>query len=72
MKNLFCSVVTDPSDALGSLESPIIFHVKAKSLLEVEAGVKQMLIDEYEYDTEAVESLDIFSFKVIESDIVEL
>lgn len=72
MKKLFCSVVTDPSDALGCLESPIIFHVTADSLLQVEAGIKQMLIDEYEYDPEAVEMLDIFSFEVGESDIVEL
>lgn len=72
MKKLFCSVVTDPTDALGSLESPIIFHVSASELSEVEEGIKTTLVEEYEYDPESVEMLDIFSFEVRDVDVVEL
>jgi hypothetical protein len=69
---LYCVVVTDPADVLGCLESPIIFHIKTTSSVRAEAKVKSELISEdYGYDPDDVEALDIFTFEVTELDILE-
>ena len=71
-KKLYCVVVTDPADVLGCLESPIIFHVKTTSSDRAEAKVKSELTSEdYGYDPDDVEALDIFTFEVTELDILE-
>lgn len=71
-KKLYCVVVTDPADVLGCLESPIIFHVKSDTQSEAEEKVKSELASEdYGYDPEDIEGLDIFTFEVTELDIIE-
>jgi hypothetical protein len=70
--DLYCVVVTDPADVLGCLESPIIFHVKSISADRAEERTKSELTSEdYGYDPEDVENLDIFTFKVTNLDILE-
>ena len=65
-------VVTDPADVLGCLESPIIFHVKSISAARAEERTKSELTSEdYGYDPEDVENLDLFAFKVTNLDILE-
>ena len=69
---LYCVVVTDPDDVLGCLESPIIFHIKTNSLFTAEEKVKSELISEdYSYELNDVDGLDIFVFEVTELDIIE-
>jgi len=69
---LYCVVVTDPADVLGCLESPIIFHIKTTSSDRAETKVKSELTSEdYGYDPDDVEALDIFTFEVTELDILE-
>jgi hypothetical protein len=72
-KKLYCVVVTDPADVLGCLDSPIIFHIRTTSSDQAEVKVKEELCseDEYGYDPDDVESLDIFTFEVTELDILE-
>jgi hypothetical protein len=71
-KKIYCVVVTDPADVLGCLESPIIFHVRTTSSDRAETKVKGELISEdYGYDPDDVEALDIFPFEVTELDILE-
>lgn len=70
--NLYCVVVTDPADVLGCLESPIIFHVKSVSGQRAEDRVKgELTSEDYGYDPEDVENLDLFAFKVTDMDIIE-
>lgn len=73
MKKLFCVVVTDPNYVIG-LNSPIIFHVECESHEQAEGAALEDLSSEedYGYDPEDVESLDIFSFPVTDSDIIKL
>jgi hypothetical protein len=72
MKKLFCVVVTDPDYVIG-LDSPIIFHVRCKTLTEAEEFVdKELSLEDYGYDPDSVENLDIFTFEVIELDIQEV
>jgi hypothetical protein len=71
MKQLFCVVVADAHEMVG-LDSPIIFHIKCEDSDKAEEAVKEMLEEEYEYDAEVVEGLDIFSFEVTDLDIIEL
>jgi hypothetical protein len=72
-KKLYCVVITDPADVLGCLESPIIFHIRTTSRDQAEVKVKEELCseDEYGYDPDDVEALDIFTFEVTELDILE-
>jgi len=72
-KKLYCVVITDPADVLGCLESPIIFHIRTTSSDQAEVKVKEELCseDEYGYDPDDVEALDIFTFEVTELDILE-
>ena len=71
MKKLFCVSVTDPSENVG-LDSPIIFHIKCETSDQAEEAVREMLEEEYEYDTDQIESFDIFTFEVTDLDIIEL
>jgi len=69
---LYCVVVTDPADVQGCLESPIIFHIKTTSKDRAQTKVKSELISEdYGYDPDDVEALDIFTFEVTALDILE-
>jgi hypothetical protein len=71
MKKLFCVVVSDWTGAAG-LESPIIFHIKCSASNIAEDAVKEMLEEEYNFLSETIEELDIFSFEVRDTDIIEL
>lgn len=72
MKKLFCVVVTDPAYVIG-LDSPIIFHIKCEdSNTAEEEAVNEMVGEDYGYDPQDVDNLDIFSFEVTDLDIIEL
>jgi hypothetical protein len=73
MKQLFCVVVTDPGEVIG-LISPIIYHIKCENKSQAEDFVKDELTSEedYGYDQEDVETLDLFTFPVTDLDIVKL
>ena len=72
MKKLFCVVVTDPAYVIG-LDSPIIFHIKCEDSNKAEeAVVNEMVGEEYGYDPQDVDNLDIFTFEVTDTDIIEL
>ena len=71
-KKLCCVVVTDPAGILGSLESPIVFHVKSDTQAAAEEKAKSELASEdYGYEPEDIEYLDIFTFEVTELDVIE-
>ena len=71
MKKLFCVVVTDQAYVIG-LDSPIVFHIKCEDSNKAEEAVKEMLEEEYRYDKEVVDDLDIFEFEVTDEDIIEI
>ena len=71
MKKLFCVVVSDAGYSVG-LDSPVIFHIKCKESEHAEDEVKKMMADEYGYDEEVIDELDIFSFEVTDVDIIEI
>ena len=72
MKKLFCVVVTDPAFVIG-LDSPMIVHIKCEdSNTAEETAVNVMVGEEYGYDPQDVDNLDIFSFEVTDLDIIEL
>ena len=73
MKQLFCVVVTYPEDVIV-LESPIIYHVECDSQEQAEAFAIQDLSSEedYGYEKEDVDALDVFSFPVTDLDIIKL
>jgi hypothetical protein len=72
MKKLFCVVVTDPDYVIG-LDSPIIFHIKCEdSRMAEEEAVSEMIGEDYGYDPQDVEQLDIFAFEVTDLDIIEI
>jgi hypothetical protein len=71
MKKLFCVVVSDEGYSVG-LDSPVIFHIKCKESEQAEDEVKKMMADEYGYDEEVIDELDIFSFEVTDVDIIEI
>jgi hypothetical protein len=73
MKQLFCVVVTDPGEVIG-LISPIIYHIECETKSQAEDFVKDELTSEedYGYDQEDVETLDLFTFPVTDLDIVKL
>ena len=64
-------MVTDAGGMTG-LENPIIFHTRSESDLKSEAFVLDLLRDEYDYSAETVEGLDIFTFEVKESEIMDV
>ena len=73
MKQLFCVIVTDPNEVIG-LDSPIIFHVECDSQEQAEAFAIEDLSSEedYGYEKEDVDALDVFSFPVTDLDIIKL
>jgi hypothetical protein len=73
MKQLFCVVVTDPDYVIG-LDSPIIFHVECDSQEQAEAFAIEDLSsqEDYGYEKEDVDALDVFAFPVTDLDIVKL
>lgn len=72
MKKLFCVVVTDPDYVIG-LDSPIIFHIKCdNSNTAEETAIDEMIGEEYGYDPQDVDLLDIFSFEVNDLGIIEI
>ncbi len=72
MKKLFCVVVAEAGYLVG-LESPIVYHVRCEDSDKANEAIKEMLVEEYEYDPEIVKDhLDIFSFEVTENDIIDL
>ena len=73
MKQLFCVVVTDPDYVVG-LDSPIIFHVECETQEQAEAFALEDLSSEedYGYDFDALNFIDIFSFPVTDLDIIKL
>ena len=72
MKKLFCVVVTDPDEVIG-LDSPIIFHIKCEdSNTAEETAVSEMIEEDYGYDPQDVDRLDIFSFEVTDLDIIDI
>jgi hypothetical protein len=73
MKQLFCVVVTDPNEVIG-LDSPIIFHVECESQEQAESfALKDLSSEEdYGYDFDALNFIDIFSFPVTDLDIIKL
>ena len=68
MKQLFCVVVTDPNEVIG-LDSPIIFHVECEGQEQAEAFALEDLSSEedYGYEQEDVDALDIFSFPITDA-----
>ena len=68
MKQLFCVIVTDPNEVIG-LDSPIIFHVECDSQEQAEAFAIEDLSSEedYGYEKEDVDALDVFSFPVTDA-----
>jgi hypothetical protein len=68
MKRLFCTVVTDFD---GTLDSPIIFHIKAITMEKAEECAREQLV-EYGYeDSELDDLFETFTFEVGEADIIE-
>jgi len=71
MKKLFCVVLTDLE---GFLESPIIYHIKAETQHQAEEKAMTELMENFAgLDTieDVVESFDLFSFTVEDTDIIE-
>ena len=73
MKQLFCIVITDPDYVIG-LESPIIYHVECDSQEQAEAFVIKELSspEDYGYEQEDIDTLDIFSYPVTAENIIKI
>jgi hypothetical protein len=71
MKKLFCVALTDLE---GLHESPFIYHIKAETQHQAEEKAMTELMENFAgLDTieEVVESFDLFSFPVEDTDIIE-
>lgn len=69
MKRLFCTVV---SSLDGSLDSPLIFHIKAETMAKAEERAREELCSYYEYKDEELDDIfETFTFEVGEVDIIE-
>jgi len=73
MKQLFCVVVTDPDYVIG-LDSPIIFHVECDSQEQAEAFAIEDLSsqEDYGYEQEDIDTLDIFSYPITAENIIKI
>jgi hypothetical protein len=71
MKKLFCVAVTDPNNVYG-VESPIIFHIKCEDSNQAEDAVREMLEEEYEFEPEWIDGLEIFTYELTDANIVEI
>ena len=68
MKRLFCTVVTDFD---GTMESPLIFHIKAESMQKAEECSRELLMEHGYEEKELDDLFDLFTFEVLDVDIVE-
>lgn len=68
MKRLFCTVVTDFD---GTLESPVIFHIRAETMDHAETCAREQLVELGYEDSELDDMFDMFTFPVQERDIIE-
>lgn len=71
MKKLFCIVITDPLKNT-KLTEPLVFHVSAETRDEVEVAVYEILVEDYEYDSMTIISLEFLLFEVTDHGILEL
>jgi hypothetical protein len=71
MKKLFCVVLTDLE---GLLESPFIYHIKAETKQQAEETALLAMVENFDglsHPEDVVESFDLFSFPVEDTDIIE-
>jgi hypothetical protein len=71
MKKLFCVSVIDSNNVYG-LESPIIFHIKCEDSNQAKDAVREMLEEEYEFEPEWIDGLEIFTCELTDANIVEI
>ena len=71
MKKLFCIVITDP-EKNTDLTAPLVFHVNAETQDQVEVAVYEILVEDYEYDSMTIISLDFLLFEVTKNGILQL
>jgi hypothetical protein len=72
MKKLFCVVLTDLE---GLSESPYIYHIKADSKHQAEERAMLVMIENVDglsHPEDVIESFDLFSFPVEDTDIIEV
>jgi hypothetical protein len=72
MKKLFCVVLTDLE---GLSESPYIYHIKADSKHQAEERAMLDMIENFDglsHPEDVIESFDLFSFPVEDTDIIEV
>jgi hypothetical protein len=72
MKKLFCVVLTDLE---GLSESPYIYHIKADSKNRAEERAMLDMIENFDglsHPEDVIESFDLFSFPVEDTDIIEV
>ena len=72
MKKLFCVVLTDLE---GLSESPYIYHIKADSKHQAEERAMLDMIENVDglsHPEDVIESFDLFSFPVEDTDIIEV
>jgi hypothetical protein len=71
MKKLFCVVLTDLA---GLHESPFIYHIKAETQHQAEERAMLDMIENFDglsHPEDVIESFDLFSFPVEDTDIIE-
>jgi len=71
MKKLFCIVITDPEENT-ELSAPLVFHVMAETQDQVEVAVYEILVEDYEYDSMTIISLEFLIFEVLDTNILKL
>jgi hypothetical protein len=71
MKKLFCVALTDLE---GLHESPFIYHIKAETQHQAEERAMLDMIENFDglsHPEDVIESFDLFSFPVEDTDIIE-
>jgi len=76
MKKLFCVVLTVPVwiDKEGFLKSPLIYHIKAETQHQAEEKAMLDMIETFDglsHPEDVMESFNLFSFPVEDTDIIE-
>jgi len=71
MKKLFCIVITDPEENT-ELSAPLVFHAMAETQDQVEVAVYEILVEDYEYDSMTIISLEFLIFEVLDTNILKL
>jgi hypothetical protein len=69
MKRLFCTVVTDFD---GTLDSPIIFHIRTETVEKAEVCSRKLLAEYVYEDEELADRFNMFTFEVNDTDIEEV